>query len=307
MAADRSVMRATIKRTLQHGAGFLLLFVHGLYDNPEDVRQNSGLFRVLTLHSVSDPLALERTLRHVADICELITPKEAEALIAGKTVRHTSGKIPYLITFDDGFRCHGRSIGDVLDRLGIKAVFFICPGIMDLPPWEQKSAVARMMFDPPIPEASIADEQLPLSWQEAAELVAAGHTIGSHTCFHKRLYQVDEATVLHELTESASMIKRKLAVEVDWFAFPYGDLMSIDDRSFRLASRRYRYCCSNIPSVNLPESARHIIFRTGVNLQSPLIYQRLVLAGGVDFRSANSARALLDIVRRSERTDCALT
>ena len=285
--------REKIKKLLQHCLGFILLFFPCFCDTHEKGYGRLGLFRVLSLHHIPDVNSFERLIEHLIATCGLIKPEEAEDLIAGKATGRTNGKIPYLLTFDDGFRSHGRLVRGVLDHYGVKAVFFICPGIMEMAPEDQRIAVTRFVFDPPIPETEVTEGMLPLSWHEAEGLFKAGHTIGSHTFGHKKVASLDEDALSRELEESASMIEQKLGVATNWFAFPWGDIESIDERSLRLASRRYRFCCSTIPSVNSPETASLILFRMGVDLRSPFLYQRMILAGGLDFLAMKKARSLL--------------
>jgi len=279
-----------VKRLLQHAAGFVL----GHFPD-----KSPSLFRVLTLHHISDLHDLDRLIRHLVETYDVITPQVAQELIRGSAASSSGGKPRYLVTFDDGFRSQVRAATEVLGIFGLKAVFFVCPDIMDSPPETQRSLVASNYFDPPIPDSRITDGQLPMTWREAEALVKAGHVIGSHTCSHARLHGLDSAALSHELLDSASRIEMTLRVKPAWFAFPFGDLKSIESASFRLADRNYPICCSNIPARNTAESAAYIVFRMGVDLRSPLAYQRMVLAGGLDMRSSGEARILLDMCLRA--------
>src|SRR2546421_5063146 len=64
-----------------------------------------GAFRILVFHDVpeSQRQALDRLVRHLLDVRGILTPEEAEARLEGKAPSGSNGRVPYLLTFDDGF------------------------------------------------------------------------------------------------------------------------------------------------------------------------------------------------------------
>jgi peptidoglycan/xylan/chitin deacetylase (PgdA/CDA1 family) len=62
-----------------------------------------------------------------------------------------------------------------------------------------------------------------LSWEQLASLAAAGWEIGSHTMSHRRLPDLDDASLAAELRESRSTIEARIGVPCRSIAYPYGD------------------------------------------------------------------------------------
>jgi len=174
-------------------------------------------------------------------------------------------------------------IREVLDDHGVKALFFICPGLMDLPEEKQRRAIAGQIFDPPWSLASISDNMLLLSWAHAASLIDSGHTIGAHTLTHRPLSRLRDAEVSEEVINSGSIIAKRLGVAVEWFAYPFGDNHSIDTRAFRVIAEHYQFCCSCFPGINYSETPPHRLLRRAINIETPFSFQKMVLQGGLDF------------------------
>ena len=81
------------------------------------------------------------------------------------------------VTFDDGERSEKEIAGDVLAELGIKATYFITPGL-------------------------IGTAHKFLGWDELRELQAAGHSVQSHGWSHKFLTACSEGELNDELRMS---------------------------------------------------------------------------------------------------------
>jgi peptidoglycan/xylan/chitin deacetylase (PgdA/CDA1 family) len=62
-----------------------------------------------------------------------------------------------------------------------------------------------------------------MSWEELRELQAAGWEVGSHTCSHPHLTQLDEPDLREELERSRADCERHLGTPCRSLAYPYGD------------------------------------------------------------------------------------
>lgn len=71
--------------------------------------------------------------------------------------------------------------------------------------------------------------QRPASWEAIREAAAAGFDIGSHSCAHRTLTQLDDGELRDEVWRSREMIAQQVGKAPDWFAYPYG----IQDRRVR--------------------------------------------------------------------------
>ena len=102
-----------------------------------------------------------------------------------------------LVTFDDGYVSNYRHAFPLLERFGVKATFFV---VAD----------------------SIGSNPRFLTWAQARELVAAGHSVQSHTRSHRFLTQCSAEDLESELAGSKAKIEDALGVEVSCVSAPGG-------------------------------------------------------------------------------------
>lgn|GEM_PF-3310379 len=133
-----------------------------------------------------------------------------------------------LITFDDGYMDNYEFVLPILDRYGLKGIFFILPkyiGKDNL--WNTRSEVL-------LPH---------MGKKEIADVIASGHTIGSHGMTHHRLTKFEDIDCVRmELVESRQMLEDMFSVDVSCFAYPYG---SSNEQLGKIASQVYRYSFSD--------------------------------------------------------------
>jgi peptidoglycan/xylan/chitin deacetylase (PgdA/CDA1 family) len=122
-----------------------------------------------------------------------------------------------------------------------------------------------------------------MSWDDCQLLVQSGHTIGAHSMSHRRLSSLDEAGRLREIVTPGQILEKRLGVSVKWFAYPFGDIDSIDARSLQIIGSRYSYCCSGLRGINLPQVGPLTLLREQLSVNMPFEYQQLILGGGLDF------------------------
>ncbi len=123
------------------------------------------------------------------------------------------------ITFDDGLVGVHRHALDVLDRAGVSATVFVVADHLGVPPswW--------------------AGSQRTMSQTELHEVVAAGHTIGSHTATHRSLPSLTPPELERELVGSRHDLEAITASPVDIVAYPSGH----HDPGVRRAARAAGY------------------------------------------------------------------
>jgi peptidoglycan/xylan/chitin deacetylase (PgdA/CDA1 family) len=103
-----------------------------------------------------------------------------------------------LITFDDGHRDNLEYALPVLDRLGVKALFFVITGLAD------------------------ADNDASMRWTEVADLAAAGHGVGAHSMTHPKLPELSPGRQRAEIVGSLTAVRDRLGIPAPPFAYPYG-------------------------------------------------------------------------------------
>jgi peptidoglycan/xylan/chitin deacetylase (PgdA/CDA1 family) len=129
----------------------------------------------------------------------------AEALLAGVPAARTA-----VLTFDDGWRDGLTTVAPMLERLGLRASFYVCPG-----QWGEQHTMVRG------PAGAL------LTRDEAAELAARGMEVASHTLTHPDLRGLDDATLDAELRDSRAAVEEVTGRPCRTFAYPFG---LFDDR-----------------------------------------------------------------------------
>ncbi len=126
-------------------------------------------------------------------------------------------------------------------------------------------------IEPTIPERIFLD------WKEAAEMVAGGMSIGSHTHSHELLAKLTLEEQLHELTKSRQILEAALPIAADVLAYPVGSRHAFSPTTIEAAERSgYRAAFSYYGGINRPgHTARFDIRRTTVDSDVSLPLFRL--------------------------------
>jgi peptidoglycan/xylan/chitin deacetylase (PgdA/CDA1 family) len=123
-----------------------------------------------------------------------------------------------VVTFDDGFLSVLERAQPVLTRLGLVATVFIPTAFMNRRQALVWNGTDRWADTP------FADELQGMDWDDLRSLDALGWEVGSHTCTHPRLTQLDHDAVHTQLLESRLECERRLGVPCQAIAYPYGDV-----------------------------------------------------------------------------------
>jgi peptidoglycan/xylan/chitin deacetylase (PgdA/CDA1 family) len=167
---------------------------HGVCDDPPRAS------RRLAVH----PAAFEA---QIARLCELGATSVTFADLVG--VLRGGGAPPersVVLTFDDGYANFHREALPVLDRYGMRATVFVTTGLLDdAGPRAAGRPLDRM-----------------LTWNQVAEVGAAGMEIGAHSHSHPELDQLARADLRREVRECKELLEDRLGRAVGTFAYPYG-------------------------------------------------------------------------------------
>jgi peptidoglycan/xylan/chitin deacetylase (PgdA/CDA1 family) len=172
----------------------------------------------------------------------------------------------FVLNFDDGFKGNR----DVAERLlaprDIKASFFVSPAL-----------VGRDGY---------------MGWNDLGALAKSGHVIGAHGMSHRRLAGLRGNDLESEVVQPSAAIAAELGQPPEWFAFPFGDIDSIDAAALTLIGRHYRLCRSGVRGPNVPGTHRLAVLADHVDLNASFAWQRLTVAGGLDGRYAQARERL---------------
>ena len=179
-------------------------------------KRRGPLVRVLTVHDLGDgdELRLDRMLRFLRVRFALISPEELDS---GQLDRR---RVNVLLTFDDGYASWRTKALPVLERHGVRPIFFLCSGFLDT-------------AGDPAREAAFCSERLhvrhrrPLSWEDAAALAEHG-AMGGHTVSHPRLALLSAEEQQWEIADDKATIEGRLGGRLRHFAFPFGMPADVD-------------------------------------------------------------------------------
>jgi peptidoglycan/xylan/chitin deacetylase (PgdA/CDA1 family) len=125
------------------------------------------------------------------------------------------------VTFDDAYRSVLDLARPVLEAMGWPATVFAPTDFVGSERPMSWPGIEGWLGGPH------EHELIPLGWDALRDLSARGWEVGSHTCSHPRLTQLDDAALEHELASSRARVEDELSAPCVAIAYPYGD---VDDR-----------------------------------------------------------------------------
>ena len=137
-----------------------------------------------------------------------------------------------VITFDDGFEDFRAVAWPILQEFGFTATMFLPTAFI---------GQERRMFK----------GRACLTWDEVRRLNDEGVEFGSHTVNHPKLWQLDNASLEQEMTDSRREIEQEIGVRVASFAHPYAFPFTDKPyvRRFKAAASRAGYQCTVTTSL----------------------------------------------------------
>lgn len=273
---------------IRHWVAPLWLVVHRL----RPAAPAPGAFRVLLLHDIAarQETALDRLLAHIGRTMGFLAPGDVAARLS---MTASDDTCPVLVSFDDGFASNHALAKSVLARHGVKALFFVCPGLMDLPREQQSAVIAANVF-----RGKAGAVPNMMTWDHVAELAALGHAVGGHGMTHVRLSGLDPARLEDEVGGAQRRLTEQLGRRAEWFAYPFGDIASIDRPALAAVARHFPYCRSGVRGLNRSGASPLALLAEHVDLDAPFASQRMALEGGLDFHYAK-ARGWLEKAARA--------
>lgn len=174
------------------------------------ISRRGPLVRILCFHDVPDAAWFEEIVAMLVREYVVITPA------AFHTQKFVPEKINILFTFDDGYQSWVDVCLPVMERYGVKGIFFINSGLLDCA--DDAQTIAAYMHE----RLLLGTVRQPLTWDGARALVAIGHTIGGHTYSHQRLPILTLVEAEIEIQKDKQLLESKLDIVLRDFAYPYG-------------------------------------------------------------------------------------
>ncbi len=211
-----------------------------------------------------------------------------------------NGKLPIegdslLLTFDDGF-CSDRVVAEeILNPMGIRALFFVISEFVKLQEKdEQLKFISNNLYPPssgePIPEHLKAMGNMTI--EDLRYLVDTGHIIGSHTTSHQRLSTITvEEELIKETVSGADWLEDQLNLKIDHFSYSFGNLASFSKEALNIARSRFPYIFTGMRGDNSCMVPPWAIRRDTIAINDSLSLVGAFLEGAADFRYTQSLKA----------------
>ena len=232
--------------------------------------------RVLIIHSINEEEKLLNLLKKLNKKWRFITPDQFFQILDNKKTINQSS---LLITFDDGFK-DNLNILPILDKFSISALFFVCPGLVQL----QNSntlfpLLAKKLFRIP----SIDKDIELLNWDDLRYIQDRGHSIGNHSLLHYQVNKLSIKELKEDINLSKSLLEENLkkSKSLESFSYPFGGAEHINAVSLQLLAENFKYVFSGIRGNNNINKA-NIIYRDEVSINDDIEITNSFLKGSFD-------------------------
>ncbi|MEM9932493.1 MAG: polysaccharide deacetylase family protein [Bacteroidota bacterium] len=212
---------------------------------------------ILMYHNIADEISyntlslaqLQEQLAYLLDRVELMSMDAyVERVLEGGTTEEMVS-----LTFDDGYVSFEELVLPELEKYQIPASLYIpAAHIATHNRWDRDNT----------------DVQLPiLDWEGIRRM--ANHplvTIGAHSMTHRKIGLLPEEEVRYEITESKKLLEKGTGHPVDYFSFPFGQL--VDMGAYALAvleEAGYRAACSTLWGLTNHKGNRYQLNRISVD------------------------------------------
>ena len=248
--------------------------------------------RVLLYHDIAseDQVAFERQLNWLSQRWSFISPDYFTEVLNGETAIQ---KDSLLLTFDDGFASNRKVVEEVLNPMGIKALFFIISDFVDIEDYEESRQFIVKHIYPGKSLDNLPKQLKNMSWEDIEALLDHGHTIGAHTKSHARLSEIKTSCGLFdEIVSSADRLENQLGISIEHFAYTFGDYASLSSQALNVAKQRFRYIYSGLRGDNADMTSTFAIRRDALKPTDPNKLLGFFLEGGADLLYKRSRKIL---------------
>lgn len=242
-------------------------------------KNNSKIqLRVLIIHSTDNKNELVKLLSHLNKKWSFITPDQFFKFMESK---QNLKKPSLLITFDDGFK-NNLNVIPILKRFSISALFFVCPGLVEL---QSSNLLFPLLAKKSFGISPIKRDIELLNWDDLRFIQKQGHSIGNHSSFHYQLNKLNREQLIEDINLSKRLLEKNLTYNQSFesFSYPFGGVKHINLLCLSFLSRNFKYIFSGIRGDNNNRHKSKMIFRDAVSINDHLEITDSFLMGGFDF------------------------
>lgn len=232
-------------------------------------------FRILMIHNVKREnfKLLEKNLKTLQKKYNFIDPNTLKSGI------YPNGKNNLLLTFDDGFISNFVFANSVLKKINMKGIFFVVTDLINSNKQSKKKIIQNIFPEKKLKKIS---QYKTMSWSHLRRLEKMGHVIGCHTRSHLRLNEIKSNIILKEqIVYPIFAFQRNKITKPKFFAYPFGDFHSFNNKCFKIAKKNYEFIFSGIRGDNIKFSK--ILFRDNIADNYNLSIINFFIRGYSDF------------------------
>jgi peptidoglycan/xylan/chitin deacetylase (PgdA/CDA1 family) len=173
------------------------------------------------------------------------------------------------LTYDDGFEeCHS-IIAPALEEFKTNAAFFINGNFLNGDLAFRENFTNNVIKTP---------GKSPMTWIQIKELHDHGHIIGSHTLDHINMNSKDSEFIERQLSENKQLIENCTGHSCEYFAFPFGKFMHINNETLYMAEKYHKYIFSSTNNRNYYSFGGRVINRRHIESEWPLSHIKYFLS-----------------------------
>lgn len=240
---------------------------------------------VVTFHNIlpSDFEWFNNTINLIEKKFEIMNPLDIFS-------NNSSLRKRVLITFDDGFKSNKKLEELILKPKKIKAIFFITTNFISLDESKAYEFVANNFY-PKSTNVFFLNEKiknhfLPMNWLDLNDLVENGHTVGCHTKTHPILSNLTIKKQKIEILESKILLEKKLNVNIEHFAFPFGSPDTINTQTLGVMHKEFNYNFCNVRGM-INKSKKDLLYRQNISPRMPEWLIEDIINGKLDWLHHN--------------------
>lgn len=182
----------------------------------KDIKSSNNWIQFPYYHHVFDDerAGFEKQLKYLKNFGEFISMDDACMMIQSK--ESINGRF-FSVSFDDGFYSTYSNMMSISAELNVPVIIYLPTKFIGLNCDKSEDLELIKKFYPEDPK------MIPfLTWENCLEMLNYNVSFGSHTVSHANLANISAASLEFELKESKKEIEKKLNVECNHFACPWG-------------------------------------------------------------------------------------